>query len=152
MHGFHFYRHSWTPRTGQQLPTELGIDNPEDRFVVAVVDVIDGSHSTAFPENLVGYYLISWTTGRDHLCSHRTKDSIHSSHKEVLCSVRLRGHKNARTYVLGQRPPDDVYVINRAATMLFFCARATCGYYSRAATLRCAATIRVNTVFTIGAC
>ena len=52
-----------------------------------------------------------------------------------------------RTYA-GQRPPDEF--IARAATirgrLLFFCARATCGYYSRAATIRCAAIIRINTV------
>ena len=30
--------------------------------------------------------------------------------------------------------------------LLFFCARAMCGYYSKAATIRCGATIRVNTV------
>ena len=52
-----------------------------------------------------------------------------------------------RTYA-GQRPPDEF--IARAATirgrLLFFCASATCGYYSRAATIRCAAIIRINTV------
>ena len=45
-------------------------------------------------------------------------------------------------------PPDEF--IARAATirgrLLFFCASATCGYYSRAATIRCAAIIRINTV------
>ena len=53
-----------------------------------------------------------------------------------------------RTYA-GQRPPDEF--IARAATirgrLLFFCASATCGYYSRAATIRCAAIIRINTVY-----
>ena len=55
----------------------------------------------------------------------------------------------------GQRPPDEF--IARAATiraryigrLLFFCASATCGYYSRAATIRCAAIIRINTVLDI---
>ena len=46
----------------------------------------------------------------------------------------------------GQRPPDEF--IAHAATirgrLLFFCASATCGYYSRAATIRCAA---INTVY-----
>ena len=56
-----------------------------------------------------------------------------------------------RTYA-GQRPPDEF--IARAATirgrLLFFCASATCGYYSRAATIRCAAIIRINTVYLWG--
>ena len=47
-----------------------------------------------------------------------------------------------------QRPPDEF--IACAATirgrLLFFCASAMCGYYSRAATIRCAAIIRINTV------
>ena len=53
-----------------------------------------------------------------------------------------------RTYA-GQRPSDEFTA--RAATirgrLLFFCASATCGYYSRAATIRCAAIIRINTVY-----
>ena len=52
-----------------------------------------------------------------------------------------------RTYI-GHRPPNEF--IARAATirgrLLFFCTRATCGYYSRAATIRCAAIIRKNMV------
>ena len=31
--------------------------------------------------------------------------------------------------------------------LVFFCARATYGYYSRATTIQCAATIQVNTVY-----
>ena len=57
-------------------------------------------------------------------------------------------YTRARTYA-GQRPPDEF--IARAATirgrLLFICASATCGYYSRAATIRCAAIIRINTVY-----
>ena len=46
----------------------------------------------------------------------------------------------------GQCPPEEFIV--RAATirgrLLFFCASATCSYYSRAATIRCAAIIRIR--------
>ena len=38
--GFHIYHHSWTSCIGQQLPTERETDNPEERFAIAVVDVI----------------------------------------------------------------------------------------------------------------
>ena len=31
--------------------------------------------------------------------------------------------------------------------LFFFCACTTCSYYPKAATIQCAATIRVNTVF-----
>ena len=44
--GFRIYRHSWTPHIAQQLPTERETDNPEDRFAIAVVDMIGGSCST----------------------------------------------------------------------------------------------------------
>ena len=44
--GFHIYHHSWTPHIGQQLPTEQETDdNLEDRFAIAVVDMIGSSCS-----------------------------------------------------------------------------------------------------------
>ena len=53
-----------------------------------------------------------------------------------------------RIYTYVQRPPDEF--IAHAATirgrLLFLCARGACGYYSRAATIRCAAIVRINTV------
>ena len=51
------------------------------------------------------------------------------------------------TYV-GHRPPNEfiVCVATIWGRLLFFCTRTTCGYYSRAATIRCAAIIRINTV------
>ena len=63
--GFHFYRHSWTPRIGQQLPMKREIGNPEDRFAIAVVDVIDGSCCT------VGHILRELSGVLSHFMEHR---------------------------------------------------------------------------------
>ena len=56
-----------------------------------------------------------------------------------------------RTYMQGNAHPMN---LSRArllglGRLLFFCASATCGYYSRAATIRCATIIRINTVLLI---
>ena len=46
IHGFHVYRHSWTPHTGQYLQVERELDNAKYYFTVAVVKVgKDGSRS-----------------------------------------------------------------------------------------------------------
>ena len=66
------------------------------------------------------------------------------------------GEQNERRFALRSRPLYDVMLMNKlsAATirgrLLFLRARSMCGYYSRAAIIRGAATIRVNTVVVFG--
>ena len=90
--GFHVYRHSWIPRIGQQLNTERETDNPEDRFAIAVVDVIDGSCSTVghIPRELsrvLSHFMIH---GGEIICEvtgQRRRSPLTQGGLEIPCSI-----------------------------------------------------------------
>ena len=71
--GFHVYKDSWNPYIGQQLQTERELDNPDDTFAVAVVEV---KHDGA--RKKVGHIIRSLSRLLSHFMMHG---------REVVCEV-----------------------------------------------------------------